>query len=106
MLRELVSLHFLAVSQGIPLSLDHQYRLLDPLQMFHPQAIGFASRTLADSSSRSGSLGSVFSTAVDPISGVALRLEVNRQYKQTTWSFDCLYGATLIRPELACRIMG
>jgi len=80
---------------------DHEVNL-----MFHPQAFGFASRTLADSTGRSGSLGSVFSTAVDPISGVALRLEVNRQYKQTTWAFDCLYGATLIRPELACRIMG
>ena len=80
---------------------DHEVNL-----MFHPQAFGFASRTLADSTGRSGSLGSVFSTAVDPISGIALRLEVNRQYKQTTWSFDCLYGGALIRPELACRIMG
>lgn len=71
--------------------------------LFSRDALGFASRPL--SRSQRG-LGSVFEVAVDPISRVALRLEVSRQYKQTTWSFDALYGAALIRPELAARIMG
>jgi len=77
---------------------DHTVSML-----FQRQALGFASRPLARSQK---GLGSVFQSVVDPISKVALRLEVNRQYKQTTWAFDVLYGSQLIRPELACRIMG
>ena len=72
---------------------------------FHRDAFAFASRPLAESQ-RLGGLGSVFSTMVDPVSGIALRLEVNRQYKQTTWAFDSLYGAVLVRPELAARLAG
>ena len=73
---------------------------------FHRDAFAFASRPLADSSVLGSRLGSEFSTMIDPVSGIALRLEVNRQYKQTTWSFDSLYGAVLVRPELAARIAG
>ena len=72
---------------------------------FHRDAFAFASRPLAESQI-AGGLGSIFSTMVDPVSGIALRLEVNRQYKQTTWAFDSLYGAVLVRPELAARIAG
>ncbi len=43
---------------------------------------------------------------VDPVSGIALRLEVSRQYKQTTFSYDILGGAQLIRPELAAIVAG
>ena len=45
-------------------------------------------------------------SAVDPISGIALRLEVSRQYKQTTFSYDVLGGGALVRPALACKIAG
>ena len=44
--------------------------------------------------------------AVDPVSGVALRLEVSRQFKQTTFSYDVLGGAAVIRRELGVKILG
>ena len=43
---------------------------------------------------------------VDPISGLIFRLEVRRDYYQTTWQLDINYGVSTLRPELACRISG
>lgn len=42
----------------------------------------------------------------DPISGAVLRLEVTREYKQTTFRYDVLYGMSVIRPSFAARILG
>ena len=42
----------------------------------------------------------------DEKSGLTMRLEVSRQEKQWKFEYDILYGATLLRPELACRILG
>lgn len=69
---------------------------------FHRDAIAWASRPLADLNG----LGNSMLSAVDPVSGVALRLEVSRQYKQTTFSYDVLGGANVIRPELGTKILG
>jgi len=44
--------------------------------------------------------------ATDPESGLSLRLEITRQNKQTQWSFDALWGASVIRRELGVRIAG
>lgn len=44
--------------------------------------------------------------AIDEISGLSLRLEVSRQHRQVQWSFDALYGATVIRPGLASWVAG
>lgn len=70
----------------------------------HRDAFAFASRPLAQSSMSGG--GAIFSSVTDPISGVTLRLEVSRQYKQWTYSYDVLYGAKLVRAQLAARILG
>ncbi len=72
--------------------------------MFHRDAFNFASRPLLATSE--AGLGSIFQSAIDPISGLALRLEVSRQNKMNTWSFDILYGGKALRPELAGRILG
>jgi hypothetical protein len=70
----------------------------------HRDAFAFASRPLA-SVSQAG-LGSIFQSAIDPVSGLALRLEVSRQNKMQTWSFDVLYGVKAVRPQLAARLLG
>ena len=72
---------------------------------FHRDAFAFATRPLLDVSN-AFSLGSKMLTMQDPVTGLVLRLEVSRQHKQTVWEFDILWGSELIRPELACRIVG
>jgi hypothetical protein len=73
-----------------------------PNIVFHRDAFAWASRPLADIQG----LGNLIQSAVDPVSGVALRLEVSRQYKQTTYSYDVLGGANVIRRELGTKIFG
>lgn len=42
----------------------------------------------------------------DEVTSVILRLEQIQEYKQVAYEFDVLYGAALIRPELAVRVLG
>lgn len=73
-----------------------------PNLVFHRDAYAFASRPLADITVP----GNIVQSQVDPETGIALRLEVSRQYKQTTFSYDILYGGNVIRPELGAKIRG
>jgi coat protein Gp5 len=68
----------------------------------HKNAFAWASRPLGGVFSA----GNIFQAPTDPISGIALRLELSRQYKLDTYSFDYLAGAGLIRRELAVKILG
>jgi hypothetical protein len=73
-------------------------------QAFHRDAYAWASRPLQGASIEG--LGHTFQTAVDPITGIALRLELSRQYKQTTFSFDILGGANVVRREFGAKSGG
>ena len=69
---------------------------------FHRDAIAFATRPLNEVNHPA-----VISVSqVDPVSGLALRLEISRQHKQTRYSFDVLYGGAVVRPELGARLAG
>jgi hypothetical protein len=71
--------------------------------LYHRDLIGFAMAPLMET--RMLPTDNV-AIAVDPESGLSLRLEVTRQNKQYQWSFDALYGGQVIRPELGVIIAG
>lgn len=47
-----------------------------------------------------------FQSAIDPVSGLVLRLEVSREFKRTRFSYDALYGVKCVRRELGTRLAG
>lgn len=71
--------------------------------MFHRDALALASRPFAGADPMG--LGT-YQSAVDPISGLALRLEVSRQHKRTRWSYDILCGVGAPRPQFGGIILG
>lgn len=79
---------------------DHEVNLV-----FNRDAFAFANRPLVHSTGDAG-LGSQIMSMTDPETGLSLRLEISRQYKQIVWEFDILWGVKLIRPELAVRLAG
>lgn len=89
-----------AAEDKVHIANDHAVNLV-----FHRDAFAFATRPLLQNSQQF-SLGNQMLSMQDPVTGLILRLEVSRQHKQTVWEFDILYGADLVRPELAMRIAG
>lgn len=83
-------------SEDITVKATHRVNLA-----FHRNAIAFASRRLS-SVAASDKMMSI----ADPVSGVVLRAELIRQNKQDYVDFDILYGASVVRPELAARLAG
>lgn len=45
-------------------------------------------------------------TAIDEVSGLSLRLEVSRQYRQYQWAFDALWGSKVIRANAGVWLAG
>lgn len=90
----------LAGSEAVAVKASHVANLV-----FHPNAFAFAMRSLAADEAALG-LGNQIMSMQDPVTGIVLRLELARQWKQTVWDLDILWGAKLVRPELACRIAG
>ena len=71
----------------------------------HRDAVALAMRPLTAAGLEQG-VGSRMMSVSDPETGLSLRLEVTRQYKQTMWEFDILWGVKLVRPELVVAIHG
>jgi hypothetical protein len=71
--------------------------------VFHRDCFAYASRPLQMGRSE---LGVISQSVVDPISGIALRLEVTHEHKRMKWSFDALWGSACIRPALGVRLAG
>lgn len=69
---------------------------------FHMDAFAFASRPMLDLETP----GSLIQPLNDPVSGLSMRYEIQRGWKETVFSLDILYGVKAVRPELAVRVMG
>jgi hypothetical protein len=70
---------------------------------FAPQAFAFAVRTLQ---SPPEALGVMSSTALDDVSGLAIRVQVRYAHFETIWSYDILYGGAVVQPECGARLLG
>jgi hypothetical protein len=84
---------------AITLKASHRVNLL-----LHPNAIAFAMAPMSAGMQVPG--GSIEATVTDPVSGLGLRLTVTREYYQTEWAFDALWGSAVPRPEFGVRIAG
>lgn len=72
--------------------------------LIHRDCLGFAMAPLLDTQQIPGA--TLQAIAIDEVSGLALRLEVSRQYKQTQWAFDALFGGSVVRAENGVWIAG
>ena len=73
--------------------------------VFHADAFALAMRPMTSLAAYNG-LGNRIMSVVDPETGLSMRLEISRQYKQTVWEFDILWGVKMVRPEWAVRVLG
>jgi len=87
-----------AGGEALFVAASHRQNLL-----FHRDALALASRPFAAADPMG--LGTYLS-AVDPISGLAMRLEVSRQHKRTRWSYDILCGVAAPRAQFGAIVAG
>jgi hypothetical protein len=69
-------------------------------------AIAFVTRPLAESTPPGGESLAAFDSIIDPVSGLVLRLELTREYKQWRWSYDALWGSQLVNESYAQIMLG
>jgi hypothetical protein len=86
-----------AGGEAVTLAASHVVNLA-----FHRDAIAFATRPLLEVSHPAV----ISQAAVDPQSGLGLRLQITREYQRTRYAFDILYGGAVVRPELGTRLAG
>lgn len=67
-------------------------------------ALAFAMAPLLDTQQIPGA--TLQAIAIDEVSGLSLRLEVSRQYKQTMWAYDALFGGSVVRDNAGVWIAG
>lgn len=72
---------------------------------FHRSAFAFASRPLVHNGMGTEADELVHHMS-DPVSGISLRLILRPEWHRVRASFDILWGATVVRPNLAVRLMG
>jgi hypothetical protein len=74
--------------------------------LMHRDALAFVTRPLQESTPPGGDSLAAFDTIIDPVTGLVLRLELTREFKQWRWSYDILWGAELVRPDFAQIMLG
>jgi hypothetical protein len=74
--------------------------------LLHRDAIAFGTRPLAESTPADGGGLGIFDSIVDEESGLILRLELTREFKQWRWSYDVMWGSALVRPEAGAIMAG
>lgn len=84
-----------ADNAAITLTASHRVNLV-----FNRRAIYLAQRALGNPDPTN------FVEITDEATNLSLRLEHMHQYKQEAWEYDLLYGAAVIYPEYAVRLMG
>jgi hypothetical protein len=72
--------------------------------LFHRDCFAFASAPLQDSNIAPNLVA--MESIVDAESGIALRLEVTREYHRFRFAYDCMWGWAVPRPEFGCRLAG
>lgn len=76
---------------------------------FQRQAFGFASRPTSSGLdlARDGGGPVVAQMEVpDPVSGLTMQMQVRNEYHRTRVAYSMLWGTGVVRPQVACRILG
>ncbi|HQU04306.1 MAG TPA: P22 phage major capsid protein family protein [Acidocella sp.] len=70
---------------------------------FQKQAFAFASRPVAP---QMGKDPNMHMMVPDPVSGLTMSLEIREEFHRTRVAYSMLWGTSVVRPNLACRIFG
>lgn len=97
----------LSIAPGLQVALAGDEAIT--LKASHDVNLGFTREcfALVTAPFETDSMGNAdIATMRDPVTGLVLRLEVKRQYKQVKWELDILWGSACVRPEYGARLAG